>query len=86
MLEEDPVKPNNPTSNIVSVSINRWLTVCPLPSKMAVNGFSKSYNPASSVVPAPPMGTHPAPPFQYSSAASAAPLPLVSKSRSAVNS
>ena len=49
--------------------------VRPLPSNVAANRLGSD-----------PMGSQPAPPFQYASPASGPPLPFVSKSRSAASS
>ena len=84
-LDENKVSPNSPTSE--SRSMNRLEMVCPLPSKIVRNGSDNNARPPGiATLVRSPIGSQPAPPFQYASPASARPSPLVSKSRSAPSS
>ena len=74
-----PSAPNRPTYEFDFLEMKRLAMVWSLPSKTAL----KEPNVMKVDV---PMGTQPAPSFQYVSPASAVLLPLVSKSRSATNS
>ena len=57
-------KPNKPDRTKLSESMNRLLMVCPLPSKTAMYGFLAVKKKPLDVLPSPPMGTQPSPPFQ----------------------